>query len=188
MTRARGLTGAAGEYYVAAELSRRDWLATVTIKNSPGTDVLAQRLDRQTIIAVQTKTATRPSDFRLSDKDEDPGESDNEWYVLVGLRDESERPDFFLLPRHITAALVYLEYRAWLSNVDLLRPPMRRGKQRNPTTQREVRAEWVEGYRDRWDLLDGSAWDAPFLADHRFLELARGLPLPENYRTLSPPG
>ena len=29
-----GLTGAAGEYYVAAELSRRGWLATVTIKNA----------------------------------------------------------------------------------------------------------------------------------------------------------
>jgi integrase len=39
-----GLTGAAGEYYVAAELSLRDWLATVTIKNAPGTDVLAQKV------------------------------------------------------------------------------------------------------------------------------------------------
>jgi hypothetical protein len=38
-----GLTGAAGEYYTVAELSRRGWLATVAIKNSPGTDVLAQK-------------------------------------------------------------------------------------------------------------------------------------------------
>ena len=36
-SRTTGLTGAAGEYYVAAELSRRGWLATVTIKNAPGT-------------------------------------------------------------------------------------------------------------------------------------------------------
>ena len=59
MPSATGLTGAAGEYYVAAELSRRSWLATVTIKNSPGTDVLAQRLDRRRLVAIQTK-CSRP--------------------------------------------------------------------------------------------------------------------------------
>jgi hypothetical protein len=52
-----GLTGAAGEYYVAAELSRRGWLATVTIKNSPGTDVLAQRLGTGRVVSIQVKTA-----------------------------------------------------------------------------------------------------------------------------------
>jgi hypothetical protein len=35
-----GLTGAAGEYHVAAQLSQRGWLATITKKNSPGTDEL----------------------------------------------------------------------------------------------------------------------------------------------------
>jgi hypothetical protein len=88
---ATGLTGAAGEYHVAAELSRRDWLATVTIKNSPGTDVLAQRRDRRRIVALQTKTASRGSLFRLSVKDEDPGERDNEWYALVALGELTER-------------------------------------------------------------------------------------------------
>ncbi|HSI36145.1 MAG TPA: hypothetical protein VK986_21355, partial [Tepidisphaeraceae bacterium] len=48
-----GLTGAAGEYHVAAELSRRGRLATVTIKNSPGTDVLAQRRDRSAMVAAE---------------------------------------------------------------------------------------------------------------------------------------
>ena len=86
-----GLVGAAGEYYVAAELSRRDWLATVTIKNSPGTDVLAQRLDRRRIVAIQTKTASPGSHFRLNVKDEAPGERDNEGYVRVSLRGDDER-------------------------------------------------------------------------------------------------
>ena len=34
--------GVAGEYLVAAQLTLRGWLATVTLKNSPGIDVLAQ--------------------------------------------------------------------------------------------------------------------------------------------------
>src|SRR4051812_22343882 len=109
MPRARGLTGAAGGDYVAAELSRRDWVATVTIKNAPGTDVLAQRLDRRTIVAIQTKTASLGSNFRLKDKDEMPGERDNEWYVLVGLRSELDRPVFYVVPRHVMAGMVYLE-------------------------------------------------------------------------------
>jgi len=185
-SRATGLTGAAGEYYVAAELSRRDWLATVTIKNSPGTDVLAQRLDRQRIIAIQTKTASVGNHFRLKDKDEAPGERDNEWYVLVGLGDESQRPTFFVIPRHVVAALTYLEHRDWLWHTDRLRAPVRQGKERNASSQRTIRAAWIEGYREQWELLDESAWNAPFLADPTFLELAQRLPLPDAYPPLSP--
>ena len=35
------LTGVAGEYFVAAELSRRDLIASITMRNSPGIDILA---------------------------------------------------------------------------------------------------------------------------------------------------
>jgi hypothetical protein len=39
-------------------LSRRGWLATVTMKNSPDTDVLAQHPESERLIRVQTKTAS----------------------------------------------------------------------------------------------------------------------------------
>jgi len=35
------LTGVAGAYYVAAELSRRGIVATMTLRNTPGVDILA---------------------------------------------------------------------------------------------------------------------------------------------------
>ena len=35
------LTGVAGEYFVAAELSRRGFIASITMRNSPGIDILA---------------------------------------------------------------------------------------------------------------------------------------------------
>jgi hypothetical protein len=138
MPSTRGLVGAAGEYYVAAELSRRDWLATVTIKNSPGTDVLAQRLDRRRIVAIQTKTASPGSHFRLNVKDEAPGERDNEWYVLVSLRGDEERPTFYVIPRHVMAAIVYLEHRDWLHHHDRLRAPMRTSQQRKANPMRTI--------------------------------------------------
>ena len=61
-----GLTGAAGEYYVAAELSRRGWLATVTIKNAPGTAVLAQNPITKLTVAIQTKTSSGGTSFTKS--------------------------------------------------------------------------------------------------------------------------
>ena len=42
---AYNITGVAGEYFVAAELSRRGWIAAMTIKNTPNIDVIATTLD-----------------------------------------------------------------------------------------------------------------------------------------------
>jgi len=123
----RGLTGACGEYHVAAELSRRGWLATVTIKNAPGTDVLAQHLETGRVVTVQTKTASPGSNFRLKSGDEGVVNNDNEWYALVGLRGIDERPDFFLLPRNHVAAYVYVTHRNWLSEAGRGRWPGTQG-------------------------------------------------------------
>src|SRR5512134_932015 len=101
-----GLTGAAGEYYVAAELSRRGWLATVTIKNAPGTDVLAQHLSTKRTVAIQTKTSAGGRSFRLQAKDAHTFPDDEGWVVLVGLAALTERPSFFVIPRcHLATML-----------------------------------------------------------------------------------
>jgi hypothetical protein len=184
MPSSTGLTGAAGEYHVAAELSRRDWLATVTIKNASGTDVLAQRRDRRRMVSIQAKTASPGNMFRLSIKDEEPGETDNEWYVLVGLAALVERPSFYILPRHVASAMTYLEHREWLADMGVLHTHARAGHQRKANDQRTLHPEWIEGYRERWELLDDSSWAAPFAGDERFLLLATEIPLPRNYPPL----
>jgi hypothetical protein len=180
-----GLTGAAGEYHVAAELLRRNWLATVTIKNAPRTDVLAQRLDRHRLIAIQTKTASEGSNFTLGERDEDPGESEDQWYVLVGLRDILERPRFYVLPRHAMAAIAYLEHRDWLTPTGLLHSFARADRERITSSRRTIRPRWIEHYLEAWDQLDGSALAAPFRGDPVFLELARRLGLPDGFPPLN---
>lgn len=40
------LTGVAGEYFVAAELSRRGFIASITMRNSPGIDILVVLLSK----------------------------------------------------------------------------------------------------------------------------------------------
>lgn len=87
--------GAAGAYHVAAELSARGFIASLTWGNAPRTDVLAQHRDRPTLIhGIQVKTR-RSGSFQLGEASEAVVPADaNEWYVLVSLRAPGERPDF----------------------------------------------------------------------------------------------
>src|SRR5829696_2750051 len=56
--------GRGGRVLVAAELSLKGWLATVTIKNAPLIDVLAHRPGSGRSLAIQTKTASYGNQFR----------------------------------------------------------------------------------------------------------------------------
>src|SRR5215212_101083 len=49
-------TGIAGEFFVAAELSKRGWIATLTAKNTPDVDVLASRPTGDVHARIQVKT------------------------------------------------------------------------------------------------------------------------------------
>jgi hypothetical protein len=149
------LTGAAG-YYLAAELSRRGWLATVTIKNAPGTDVLAQDAETGRVIALQTKTASPGSGFRLTMKDEATTENENEWYALVGLGGLDARPDFFLVPRNVIATIVYVSHRDWLLRTS------KSGQPHKDSPLRGCTPVMVALYRERWDWLLKPTHEVPF--------------------------
>jgi hypothetical protein len=51
-----GLSGVAGEYFVAGELSRRGYIATLTLKNTKEIDILASNTDARKSIGIQVKT------------------------------------------------------------------------------------------------------------------------------------
>jgi hypothetical protein len=51
-----GLTGIAGEYYVAAELSRRGFMASITLRNNDSIDIHASKLSNKKLFAIQVKT------------------------------------------------------------------------------------------------------------------------------------
>ena len=143
------LIGAAGEYFVAAELSRRGWLATVTIKNAPGTDVLAQHADRpELLVAIQTKTTTGKDSWLLSKKDETPTSATHEWYVLVAMGALADRPSFYVMPRNHVAAYLWVGHRNWLANSP---SP---AQSRKDSSMRNVFLSEIQHYRERWDALE----------------------------------
>jgi hypothetical protein len=170
-----GLTGAAGEYFVAAELSLRAWLATVTIKNAPGTDILAQKLGTGTTIAIQTKTANEGNNFQLSAKCEIPSSALNQWFVFVKLHGIGTRPSFFIVPRNVVAGAVYAQHKEHLSR------PGKSGKPHKDSTLRIIRARYIMGYEDRWDLLEAPTTDAPLLIDPYYSAFVETFGLPENH-------
>jgi hypothetical protein len=157
--RPTGLTGAAGEYYVAAELSLRGRLATVTIKNAPGTDVLARHLVSGRVLSIQTKTASVGNKFTLGEKEERPAQGNNEWYILVALAALGLRPSFYLVPRNVVAAFLYADHRTWLAK----KSPS--GAAHKDTPRRAISRPTVDAYRERWDLLDLPTNEVPLLLD-----------------------
>ncbi len=171
--RGGGLTGTAGEYLVAAELSLRGWLATVTIKNAPGTDVLAPSGGTASI---QVKTTSKQAGrFILSSKDEALAVGPDEWYVFVVLRPLGFRADFYIVPRQVVSSSLYCVYREWHSQPD------KEGRPRKHVTTRDVNAANLGGYRENWSLLERPASEAPFLGPAWWLDFAAKWPRTEGY-------
>ena len=50
------LCGVAGEYFVAAELTRRGHIASITLRNTKGIDILASNEDANRQVGIQVKT------------------------------------------------------------------------------------------------------------------------------------
>ena len=50
------LAGVSGEYFVAAELSRRGYICSVTLKNTKGIDILVCNEDASKNLGIQVKT------------------------------------------------------------------------------------------------------------------------------------
>jgi hypothetical protein len=152
------LTGAAGGYFVAAELSRRGWAASITPKGVQRSDVLAQHLEDETkVVAIQVKTARSGDSFRLSEKLERGTDASNEWIIFVALREEERTPvEYYVVPRNVIGALIFVDHRRWLDT------PGRHGQPHKDNAQRNTSAGQLQAYRDAWHLLEGSAHDVAY--------------------------
>src|SRR5438093_5499225 len=98
-------TGIAGEYLVAAELSRRGFVASLTLRNTRGIDILASNRNATKSVGIQVKTCqgTR-ADWMLNKKAE-ADLAENLFYVFVCLP-PSGSPLFYVVPRDVVARYV----------------------------------------------------------------------------------
>lgn len=141
----KNLSGTAGEYFVAAELSRRGWLASIALRGSEAIDILAihPRTHKQVTIQVKTRQGIGTK-WTLQEKAEDLHGS-HIFYVFVRLSGEKDRPEFYVVPSRVVARHVRRGQRIWLSK------NKRDGRPRKNTSLRHFSAP--KDSLDAWNKL-----------------------------------
>lgn len=140
------LAGVSGEYFVAAELSRRGYICSITLKNTKGIDVLVCNEDATRTLGIQVKTnQINKSEWILNEKSENLVD-ENMFYVLVNLKKSNELPEFYIVPSEVIANYTSTNHKKWLKEKG------KKGQQRNDSTMRKFK-DTEKIYLNRWDLL-----------------------------------
>ena len=141
-----GLSGIAGEYFVAAELSRRGYIASITLRNTRGIDILASNVDATCSVGIQVKSRQdRGAKWMLDQKVEGLDLAENLFFVFVSLND-LEMPQYYIVPRERVATYAREDHAAWLKT------PGRGGRVHRDTPMRTFRDPEGE-FLNRWDIL-----------------------------------
>lgn len=141
------LAGVAGEYFVAAELSRRGYIASISLRNTRGIDILATNAEASRSITIQCKTSQVARKTWVLNEKSERFVSATHFYVFVELGELSERPSYHIVPSCDVARHTRDSHSEWLST------PGRGGRQHvdNPVRNFSDRSDT---YLERWDLLE----------------------------------
>jgi len=162
MTTGRGtkLTGAVGEFLVAAELCRRNLVATPFSGNVPHYDIIASG-ERGGHLAIQVKTINRPNwqfsirqfvEVDFDGQRQILGQPRNEpypdiRYVMVLLRDNGSRDRFFILKWEELRHLLISGYEQYLAKHGGIRPKAPK------SLHVSLSVADLEPYEDQWQTL-----------------------------------
>jgi len=146
MTRLSGIqAGIAGEYFVAGELSRRGYVASPTLRNTRGIDILASNQEATKSVGIQVKTCQGAAPRWVMTKTAEADGAENLFYVFVRLPPGAP-PRYHIVPRHVVTAFVREDNRRWLAT------PGQNGQAHRENDVR-VFSDPGEEYKDRWHLL-----------------------------------
>ena len=140
------LTGVSGEYFVAAELSRRGCIASITLRNTRGVDILAMTEDGKKSVAIQVKTnQDNKKEWILNEKAEE-ARAENLFYVFVNLHGLAGVAEY-----HVVSSDVVSEY-CQRTHEDYLAKPGRKGQKHKDSSMRKF-SDRSGKYLGRWDIL-----------------------------------
>ncbi|MBO0347891.1 hypothetical protein J0895_01955 [Phormidium pseudopriestleyi FRX01] len=108
------LVGVAGEYLVAGELSLRGFIASLTLRNSRGIDIIASNSDGTKSISIQVKTNSKGDNKWILSQESETFQSDNHFYIFVALKNLGERGNFFIVPSLVVAEYIATNHSEWL--------------------------------------------------------------------------
>ena len=140
------LVGVAGEYLVAGELTRRGYIASISLRNSRGIDIIASSSEGTKSISIQVKTNSSGNNRWMLNKKSEEFYSDNHFYIFVILNQPHERPNYYIVPSTLVSSTIKREHAEWLKGKS------RNGKPRNDTSIRQF-ADKGDRYLEKWELL-----------------------------------
>ncbi len=149
------LAGVAGEYYVAAELSRRGYIASISLKNTRGIDILATNQEGTRSVTIQVKTNQLSKAAWLINQKGENYVASTHFYVFVMLASILDRPCYYIVPSKDVAAYIKTNHAAWLSS------PGRNGRKRQDSPIRKFQ-DLEDKYLERWELLGLGDWFAQY--------------------------
>lgn len=122
--------GNAGEYFISALLSAKDFVVTITLGRNIGYDLLVENPNGFALkISVKTAISHKASDFLLSNKS-DQLRDINLFYAFIRLNNFETMPDYWIVPAKEVAEVLTYSYKKWLST------PKRNGDKHKDTTMR----------------------------------------------------
>jgi len=164
--------GLTGEFYTLAQLMQHGLVATLTLGNTKGVDILVSNPELNRLYKVEVKTGNRPPARESLFGEElhhawpmgakhERIDDDTLFYCFVVLRGTDELPRFFIVPSAYVAAYVREQHAYWV-------------RKKHPsgadTTMRRFRIPVSDplGFEGNWGLLAGD-------------------PIPERQRVLDEP-
>lgn len=140
------LVGVAGEYLVAGELSIRGHLASITLRNSRGIDILASNADASKTVSIQVKTNSNGNPSWLLNQKAEQFFSNEHFYVFVAIEHIGVRPRYYIVPSEVVAEHVRTSHSNWLGGKKLDDSP------RKDTSMRKF-TDPENAFLERWDLI-----------------------------------
>lgn len=132
------LCGISGEYYVAAEFSRRGYLAAITLRNSDGVDILVSDIKGEKTFSIQVKTTQNKRKWILTQKVE-KDYSENKYFIFVNIpSDLNILPEYYIINSEHLAKNIYQGHRSWLKE------PGINGKKRNDSNVRQFDPKYFD--------------------------------------------
>lgn len=151
---AKILSGIAGEYFVAGELSRRGYIASITLKNTAKIDVLASDGERAVNIQVKTRSIERADGWDLGNEPLRYEGFENNFYVLVESFADSNNKDigYYIIPTDELNKITEENFQIWKNGKNKRTGEPRKSERRFFRIKEHPDLN-IEKYRDNWDIL-----------------------------------
>lgn len=143
------LSGVSGEYFVAAELSKRGYIASITLRNTKGVDILCSNSDATKTVGIQVKTNSGSKRSWILNQKVETYIANDLFYIFVNLNLDlnDKNPDYFIVPSEVVACYCKSTHKTWLSTLN------KKGKSHKDTSIRKF-DDFNGKYFNNWKSLE----------------------------------